>query len=134
VVCRRIIGEATKALFVESFPPLDKAAGSGGEEDTGPYAAVLRWFADGNMVTLSDEQPQERYEAELARVPGLLDLARDASGDPRERFFAAELVLEGLTQHLKLAREDLDSQISYKELVKLQLLRPRRDRGPFGEN
>ena len=47
--------------------------------------------------------------------------------DPRA--LTAELVLEGLHQHLKLAREDLDSQVSYKEMVKLQLLKSRRSRG-----
>ena len=36
----------------------------------------------------------------------------------------AELVLEGLHQHLKLAREDLDSRVSYKEALKFTLLKP----------
>ena len=45
-----------------------------------------------------------------------------------ERALAAELVLEGLHQATKLGREDLDSQVSYKELVKFQLLKPRRVR------
>ena len=48
---------------------------------------------------------------------------------PEELAFYAEVVLEGLHQHLKLGREDLDSQISYKEMVKLQLMRPPRKRG-----
>ena len=37
----------------------------------------------------------------------------------------AELILEGLHQHLKLARDDLDSTVTYKEMLKFQLLRPR---------
>jgi len=32
-------------------------------------------------------------------------------------------VLEGLHQSLKLAREDLDSAVSYREMVKFQLMR-----------
>ena len=35
------------------------------------------------------------------------------------------LAHEGLHQYLKLGREDLDSQLTYKELVKFQLLKPR---------
>ena len=36
-----------------------------------------------------------------------------------------ELVLEGLTQHLKIAREDLDSKVSYTEMLKFNLVRSR---------
>jgi hypothetical protein len=32
-------------------------------------------------------------------------------------------VLEGLTQHLKIAREDLDSKVSYAEMLKFNLVR-----------
>ena len=42
------------------------------------------------------------------------------------RALAAEMILEGLHQHLKLARNDMDSQVSYKEMVKFQLLKPRK--------
>ena len=42
---------------------------------------------------------------------------------------AAETILEGLHQHLKLAREDLDSMVSYREMIKFQLVKRRRDAG-----
>ena len=67
-------------------------------------------------------------------MPGLLDLARRLRRARREeRALAAEMVLEGLHQHLKLARHDLDSQVSYKEMVKFQLLKPRRTGGGRGD-
>jgi magnesium chelatase subunit I len=128
VVARRLLGEAAKRVFAERLPAVEKAAGSGGEDDTGPYAAMLKWFAEGNEVTLSDEQPWEEYLAELRRVPGLLALATERARVPEERGLLAELALEGLHQHLKLAREDLDSRIRFKEMVKFQLLRPPRAR------
>ena len=124
VVARRLLGEAAKRAFAERLPQVDKAAGSGGEDDKGPYAAMLKWFAEGNEVTLSDEQTWDEYLAELRRVPGLLALAAERAREPEERGLLAELVLEGLHQHLKLAREDLDSRIRFKEMVKFQLLRP----------
>jgi len=128
VVARRLVGEAARAVFDRTFEPVGREAGSGGDDDTGPYAEMLRWFADGNTVTLSDETPLAEHREELARVPGLLDLAtRNGGGEPAS-LFAAELILEGLHQHLKLGREDLDSRISFKEMVKLQLLRPHRGR------
>ncbi|MEL7060459.1 MAG: magnesium chelatase, partial [Acidobacteriota bacterium] len=128
VVARKLIGEAVKARFAERFPSVGREVGSGGEDDVGPYAQIVAWFADGNEVTLSDEQPYTEYLAELERVPGLLDLAETHPLGPseQERALGAEVVLEGLHQHLKLAREDVDSTVSYKEMVKFQLLRPRR--------
>jgi magnesium chelatase subunit I len=132
VVARRLIGLALKKLFDGRFPEVGKEAGSGGEDDRGPYAPIIRWFAEGNEVTISDEQAFADYEAELRRVPGLADLAARHGKSPEERALAAELVLEGLHQHLKLARNDLDSQVSYKEMVEFQLLKPRRKTGERG--
>jgi magnesium chelatase subunit I len=126
VVARRLIGQAIKKAFDSRFPEVGKELGSGGEDDKGPYAAIVRWFAEGNSVTLSDEQSFEEYEAEMRRVPGLAEIAARHGGRSREeRALAGEMVLEGLHQHLKLARNDLDSQVSYKEMVKFQLLKPR---------
>jgi len=53
-----------------------------------------------------------------------------APGASREQLaFWCELVLDGLHQSVKLARHDLDSTVSYKELLKFQLVKPPR-RGP----
>ena len=63
----------------------------------------------------------------LAR--GLFELAAGMGDTKQERAFWAEIALEGLHQGVKLARHDLDSGISYKEMLKFQLLRPQR-KGP----
>jgi magnesium chelatase subunit I len=132
MVARRLIGQAVKKVFDAQFPEVGKEVGSGGAEDTGPYAAIVRWFAAGNSVTLADELPFAAYEAELKTVPGLFELVKGHGKRREERALAAELVLEGLHQHLKLARQDLDSQVSYKEMLKFQLLRPQRGTGGRG--
>jgi len=133
VVARRLIGQAVKKVFDARFPEVGKEVGSGGEDDRGPYAPIVRWFAAGNEVTLADEQPFTDYERELRRVPGLWDVAARHGRTREEQAWAAELVLEGLHQHLKLARHDLDSQVSYKEMIKFQLLKPRRTQGGRGD-
>jgi magnesium chelatase subunit I len=132
VVARRLIGQAVKKAFDSRFPAVGKELGSGGEDDKGPYAAIVRWFAEGNAVTLSDEQPFAEYEGEMRRVPGLAELTVRLGKTREERALAGEMVLEGLHQHLKLARNDLDSQVSYKEMVKFQLLKPRGGAGSGG--
>jgi magnesium chelatase subunit I len=129
VVARRLLGQAVKKVFEERFPEVGKELGSGGEDDRGPYVGIVRWFAEGNAVTLSDEQTFADYEAELGRVPGLKEMTARMGRTPQERALAAEMILEGLHQHLKLARNDMDSQVSYKEMVKFQLLKPRKGAG-----
>jgi magnesium chelatase subunit I len=89
------------------------------------YDSILGWFASGNKITLSDEQPFAEYLAELRRVPGLADVARKYAKPTRdeELAFWMEMVLEGLHQALRLSREDLDSTITFQELMKFNVLR-----------
>jgi len=134
VVARRLLGQAVRKVFDGRFPEVGKEVGSAGEDDRGPYSRMVRWFAEGNAVTVSDEQPFADYETELYKVPGLRDLASKYGKGREERAFAAEMILEGLHQHLKLARADLDSQVSYKEMVKFQLLKPNRGAGRGGRD
>jgi len=89
------------------------------------YDAILAWFVDGNKVMLSDEQPFADYFAELKRVPRLAETAQKYA-QPQGEFelaFWMEMVLEGLHQALRLAREDLDSTITFHELMKFNVLR-----------
>jgi magnesium chelatase subunit I len=89
------------------------------------YDTIASWFADGNKITLSDEQPFAQYFAELNRVPRLADTARKYTSATRdeELAFWMEMILEGLHQALRLAREDLDSTITFQELMKFNVLR-----------
>ncbi len=89
------------------------------------YDALLTWFASGNKITVSDEQPFVEFFAELHRVPGLAELARRHAQPTSEQElgFWMEMVLEGLHQALRLTREDLDSTITFQELMKFNVLR-----------
>jgi magnesium chelatase subunit I len=85
VVARQLIGEAVKKVFADRFQEVGREVGSGGEDDVGPYSGIVAWFAGGGRVTLSDEQPFVEYEKELAKVPGLLDLAAGYGDGSREQ-------------------------------------------------
>ena len=89
------------------------------------YDAILSWFVNGNKITLSDEQPFAEYSRELSRVPKLSETASKyvQSGRDEERAFWMEMILEGMHQALRLAREDLDSTITFAELMKFNVLR-----------
>ena len=89
------------------------------------YDAIVEWFMHENKITLSDEQPFAEYLSELRRVPKLEEIARKYA-EPRhdaELAFFMEMVLEALHQALRLSREDLDSTITFTELMKFNILR-----------
>jgi magnesium chelatase subunit I len=106
-------------------PPREREEPRGGVKSDPSYDAILAWFTDGNKITLSDEQSFADYFGELRRVPRLKETAEkyvQASSDA-ELAFWMEMVLEGLHQALRLAREDLDSTITFTELMKFNVLR-----------
>jgi len=89
------------------------------------YDGILAWFVDGNKITLSDEQPFADYMRELNRVPKLAETVKKYV-QPRSEYelgFWMEMVLEGMHQALRLSREDLDSTITFQELMKFNVLR-----------
>ncbi|HWW61738.1 MAG TPA: hypothetical protein VN181_10260, partial [Thermoanaerobaculia bacterium] len=104
-------------------PPAEEPKASAPVEPA--YDAILEWFAAGNKITLSDEQPFAEYVRALKSVPRLADVASKYSKASRdeELAFWMEMVLEGLHQALRLAREDLDSTITFHELMKFNVLR-----------
>jgi magnesium chelatase subunit I len=124
MVVRKLVGTACAKLAGRKLPEIGREAGSGGEDDTGPWAPILAWFAAGNEVSVTDESAFEEHERELSRVPGLAGLVAALGATREERAFWAELALEALHQAVKVARQDLDSRVSYKELLRFQLLKP----------
>ena len=136
VVAKKLIGTAVKKLFDAKFPAPDsgrptqrrrrRARGRPPKRPPRPaaqarrprekihplYEPIVEWFAAGNKITISDDTPFSEHLAALDAVPGLRKAVEEhfAPASPEELSIGMELVLEGLTQHLKIAREDLDSQ------------------------
>src|SRR4051794_338260 len=112
-------GAKTKA---KTPPPREEERAAPKEPN---YDTILGWFASGNHITLSDEQPFKDYFAELNKVPKLVETAQKYV-QPTSEFelaFWMEMILEALHQSLRLAREDLDSTITFHELMKFNVLR-----------
>jgi magnesium chelatase subunit I len=150
VIAKKLIGTAVKKFFDSKFPAPDSGRPTerrrveldeNGEETPAPrrarvpapekihalYEPIVEWFASGNKVTISDDTPFEKHLAALDSVPGLRKAVEEhfAPASPEELAIGMELVLEGLTLHLKIAREDLDSKVSYTEMLKFNLVRSR---------
>ncbi len=152
VVAKKLIGTAVKKLFDAKFPapdagrPTERRRQEAEEDDeptSGPvrrarpapapdrihalYEPIVGWFAAGNRITISDDSPFGEHLASLRSVPGLEKAVEEhfSPASKEELAIGMELVLEGLTQHLKIAREDLDSRVSYTEMLKFNLVKNR---------
>jgi magnesium chelatase subunit I len=130
---RRGYGEISEDDLDDAFSGRNKKKkrGQQQEEPAAPpvsepnYDAILGWFGDDNQITVSDEQPFAEYFAELNRVPKLAETAAKyvSPKHDAELAFWMEMLLEGLHQSLRLARHDLDSTITFQELMKFNVLR-----------
>lgn len=110
-----VLGEAIKTLWAERMPPV---IGEEDERDKGPYRSILRWFADGHALALSDRTPTDEHEATLARVPGLAEITeKHLAPPPAERALWQEFVLEGLFHGGVLAREESGRGLVYSDLL-----------------
>jgi len=151
VIAKKLIGTAVKKLFDAKFPAPDAGRPTerrrqeieDDDETAGPvrrvrtpppaekihplYEPIAAWFAAGNRVTISDETPFSEHVKALESVPGLKKAVEEhfSPASREELAIGMELVLEGLTQHLKIAREDLDSRVSYTEMLKFNLVKNR---------
>ena len=93
----------------------------------GPYDDIVGAFTGDKKIILSDDTPFSEHLKTLESVKGLSDFVLEHAKprDHFERAFLMELVLEGLVQNLRIAREDLDSTVTYAELAKFNLMRSR---------
>ena len=103
------------------------AASAPGSPAPTPYDRIVTSFGKGRKIVLSDESPFSEHLKALESVDGLADFV-EKHGKPRDHFeraFLMELVLEGLVQSLRIAREDLDSTVTYAEMARFNLMKSR---------
>jgi magnesium chelatase subunit I len=85
------------------------------------YGEITGWFEQGNSIEISDELSCEEYFRELDRVRGLRELTlkqMQIDGSNRHELASAmEFALDGLHQFSKIARDEVDRTISYKDMV-----------------
>jgi magnesium chelatase subunit I len=127
-VGKALVGKAVRETFHKYFPdPLQKKPGRQHGTESRPqptdavYGEITGWFEQGNSIEISDELSCEEYFRELDRVRGLRELTLkqmhvDAS-NRHELASAMEFTLDGLHQFSKIAKDEVDRTISYKDMV-----------------
>ncbi|MBC8144101.1 MAG: sigma 54-interacting transcriptional regulator [bacterium] len=121
-VARALVGKAIREVFAMYFPnPLERPRRGQEKTAVDPYAPVLKWFSQGNVIELEDKMPFEVYYRELAKVPALAELTArhlkvDAS-NTYEMATAMEFVLDGLHQNSKIAKDEVEMNVSYRDMI-----------------
>ncbi|MBU0982539.1 MAG: magnesium chelatase [candidate division Zixibacteria bacterium] len=119
LVAHTLIGQAVNTVFLNHFP--EPVRGKGSPDDRpvdNPYEAVTDFFSSGRRVELSDDLPLPEYERRLVNIAGL-DRIVDRyfpTDNKREKLLRMELVLEGLFHNNVIAREEVDSVVSYGDI------------------
>src|SRR5690625_755232 len=78
---------------------------------------VLKWFNDGNIAELPWDLTDEKYEKELQRIDGLKELAEKKVSEANPLTSLMDLILEGLHQHSKVGKTDLDDARQYNDML-----------------
>lgn len=113
-VAENLIENAVKTLFDERFPKIEKLQK---KTSTTPYDPLIAWFADGNVLELSNELTADQYRQELDRAKPLWKLISDYQpGLPaEERYFLAEMILWALGSYQKISRNKMERSISFSD-------------------
>ncbi len=125
-VSRALIGKAVRETFKKYFPdPLQKKVRSTQSEESkkrdDEYTSIILWFESGNKIEVADDMPFDDYYSELSKVANLKEVAKKhLKVDESKKYELAtsmEFVLDGLHQFSRIAKDDADNVVSYKDLV-----------------
>ena len=124
-VSRALIGKAVRQTLTKYFPdPLQKKVRTpqGEEPKTrDEYTPIISWFESGNKIEVADDMPFDAYFAELSKVSSLKEIAKKhMKVEDSNKFELAtlmEFVLDGLHQFSRIAKDDAENVIAYKDLV-----------------
>ncbi len=114
-VAKILIGDATKNLFDDYFPKIEKL---NKEEDKDPYEEVLAWFFEQTGFELEDNLTDNEYKRMLDGITPLVNLIEKYQPEfPQEdRYFLMEFVLFGLVENKKLSKYKLTTGMRFNDL------------------
>ena len=121
-VSKALIGKSVKQVFKKYFP--DPLARKQKRDENNPaadvYSEIVKWFESGNSVDLSDDMGFDRYFKELKKVTGLEPLVKKFVKTIENDYELAtmmEFVLDGLHNNSKIAKDEVDDLVSYKDMI-----------------
>jgi len=114
-VAKTLIGEATKSLFDDYFPKIEKLKK---ETDEDPYEDLISWFFEESGFVLEDNLNDADYRAKLNNIMPLDLLIKKYQPNVSEDdiFFVKEFVLWGLVEYKKLSKYELSNGLRFNDL------------------
>ena len=114
-VANQLISEATKTLFLNYFPKIEKLKKA---DQVTPYDAVVEWFTQNNALEIADETDEQTYLRSLQAIEPLKALIeryqpRVASIDLP---FLMEFVLWALVEFKRLSKQKTAGGMSFNDL------------------
>ena len=127
-VGKALIGKAVRDVFKKYFPdPLQRKPQRSNTAETRhapedvEYGKIVGWFESGNKIEIADDMRVTEYFSELDKVKGLREVTAKHMNIPAGNLYelasAMEFALDGLHQFSKIAKDEIDHTIEYKDLV-----------------
>ena len=113
-VAQHLISEATKTLFLQYFPKIEKLKKQ--EQET-PYDEVLSWFFEADAFELSDEANEKTYTKALLGIQPLVKLLKKYQPKVAaiDTPFLMEFILWALVEFKQLSKKRTDSGVSFND-------------------
>ena len=114
-VAKALLGDATKELFEQYFPRIEKLIKEG---DKDPYEDVLAWFFEQSGFELEDELNDKEYKEGLDRISPLHKLIEKYQDEipSEDKYFMMEFILWGLVENKKLSKYKMTSGMRFNDL------------------
>jgi magnesium chelatase subunit I len=114
-VAQHLISEATKTLFLQYFPKIEKLKK---QEQTTPYDAVLNWFFEADAFELSDEANESNYKNALLSIQPLKDLIQQYQPKVADNDvpFLMEFILWALVELKQLSKKRTADGLSFNDM------------------
>ncbi len=128
-VSKALIGKSVREVFKKYFPDPQKRKMKRDEQTPifDAYSEIVKWFEGGNYIELTDDMPFEKYMKTLKRIDGLEKLVKKNVKTIENEYELAtlmEFVLDGLHNNSKIAKDEVDETVSYRDLVSVMLNNP----------
>ncbi len=114
-VANQLISEATKTLFLQYFPKIEKLKKEGQET---PYDAVLNWFFEADAFELSDEANEKTYLKAMHGIEPLKTLLQKYQPKVAEidTPFLMEFILWALVELKQLSKKKTSNGMVFNDL------------------
>ncbi|MFA9210654.1 MAG: magnesium chelatase [Moraxellaceae bacterium] len=113
-VANHLISEATKTLFLQYFPKIEKLKKQ--DQET-PYDAVLNWFITADAFELPDEADETTYTSALLSITPLVQLLKKYQSNvaTADIPFLLEFILWSLVELKQLSKKRTADGLSFND-------------------